>query len=56
MFELSDTCRNIFHENLIRFSEEDCTHLSFPFTPTEITNMIEASAHLSFLQSHGSCR
>ena len=49
MFELSDTRRNIFHENLIRFSEEDCTHLSFPFfTPTEITNMIEASAYLSF--------
>ena len=45
MFELSDTRRNIFHENLIRFSEEDCTHLSFPFfTPTEITFMIEASA------------
>ena len=53
MFELSDTRRNIFHENLIRFSEEDCTHLSVPFfTPTEITNMIEASEYSPKLEEN----
>lgn len=49
MFELSKTRQNLFHENLIAFAKDDCSHLSLPFfTPAEITSMIEAVEGLTF--------